>query len=85
MADVNNAIVVACSFDLNQLVRYSMIPGKNPASATPSKNLKIYNCVVFCANPVSTETIPHVIKIRAIQTLAPNRCIITLLGTSKIK
>jgi hypothetical protein len=62
-----------------------MMPGKNPASATPSRKRSTYNCVALCTNADTIATMPHVTRIRAIQRRAPKRLSITLLGTSNRK
>ena len=59
-----------------------MIPGKKPASATPSRNRRTIRTVAFGANAMAVATIPQVIRIRAIHRRAPKRCSIRLLGTS---
>jgi hypothetical protein len=62
-----------------------MMPGKNPASATPSRKRtteKLVRPVTMAVNPAR---MPQVIMIRAIHILAPIFCRTTLLGTSKMK
>src|SRR6266478_1419054 len=81
----NSAIICACSRCRNQYIRYKTIPGKYPASASPSKKRTKYNCCTECTNPVSMARIPQVIRIRAIQIRAPILCSIRLLGISNRK
>jgi hypothetical protein len=59
-----------------------MIPGKKPASATPSRNRRTISTVEFGVNAIAVATIPQVARMRAIQRRAPKRCSIRLLGTS---
>lgn len=59
-----------------------MIPGKNPASATPSRNRSTISTVPLGTNAIAVATIPQVIMIRAIHLRAPNLCNARLLGTS---
>jgi hypothetical protein len=61
------------------------MPGKKPASATPSKNRTMAKLVEPVTTAVRPARIPQLIMIRAIHTLAPTFCMITLLGTSKMK
>jgi hypothetical protein len=59
-----------------------MMPGKKPASATPSRKRstrKLAGPVVVAIKP---EMMPHVIMMRAIQRRAPTFSRIMLLGTS---
>jgi hypothetical protein len=49
------------------------MPGKKPASATPSRNRSTYQLVGPVTNAVAADTIPHVIMMRAIQRRAPKR------------
>ena len=61
------------------------MPGKNPASATPSSKrtmLKLSSPVTKACAP---EMIPHVNMMRAIQRRAPKAFNARLLGTSKKK
>jgi hypothetical protein len=60
-----------------------MIPGKKPASATPSRKRATYNCGTLLTKPVSMATAPQVIRMRAIQIRAPILCNAKLLGISK--
>jgi hypothetical protein len=62
-----------------------MIPGKNPASASPNKNRIVKNEYGPTTKAVRPEMIPQVTSIRAIQVRAPTFSRITLLGTSKRK
>jgi len=62
-----------------------MMPGKNPASAAPSRKRTIPKLVEPVTAAVRPARIPHVIMIRAIHILAPTFSRITLLGTSKRK
>ena len=59
-----------------------MTPGKNPASATPSRNRNTLNILASATNMVAAETRPQVIMIRAIQRRAPNLASMMLLGIS---
>ena len=59
------------------------MPGKNPASATPSANRRTATCSASVANAVTITTIPQLMRIRAIQIRAPTRWRIRLLGNSK--
>ncbi len=85
IAAVNSATVVASSRARNQYVRYTMMPGKKPASATPSSKRSAYSCVALCTNAEPMATSPHVTRIRAIQRRAPKRLSMRLLGTSNRK
>ena len=62
-----------------------MIPGKKPASATPSKNRKMRKLVSPVMNAKIAEMMPQVIITRAIQRRAPTLLRIKLEGTSKRK
>src|SRR5215471_4406743 len=81
-AAMNSAIAWACSRWRNQYVRYKTIPGKKPASATPSMKRAKYSWPMLVRNPVSIATAPQLINMRAIQTRAPILCSNRLLGTS---
>ena len=81
-ATMNIATTFALSFCGYQYVRYRMIPGKNPASATPSRNRSTTSTVPFGTNAIALATTPQLIMIRAIHLRAPNRCSARLLGTS---
>ena len=59
-----------------------MMPGKKPASATPSRKRSTYSTPSLGTNAIAAAMIPQVIMIRAIQRRAPNRCRARLLGTS---
>ena len=61
------------------------MPGKNPASATPSRKRTIAKLVEPVTIAVRPARIPQVTMIRAIHTLAPIFSRMTLLGTSKMK
>jgi hypothetical protein len=62
-----------------------MIPGKKPASATPSRKRTIRKLAPFQISAMAADNRPHVTMIRAIQSRAPNRWSARLLGTSKKK
>ena len=62
-----------------------MMPGKKPASATPSRKRTMEKLVVPVTNAVAPAKMPQVIMMRAIQIRAPTFSMITLLGTSKMK
>ena len=59
-----------------------MIPGKNPASMIPSKNLQIINPAKFVMNIMDTEMIPQDTMILAIHREGVARFSIKLLGIS---
>ena len=59
------------------------MPGKKPASATPSRKRSAYQLCGPVTNAVAAEMMPQLIMIRAIQRLAPNRYSAMLLGISK--
>ena len=66
----------------NQKVRYRMMPGKKPASATPSRKRRTISTVAFGANAMIEATMPQDTRIRVIHRRAPKRCSARLLGTS---
>jgi hypothetical protein len=61
------------------------MPGKNPASAIPSKKRSAKKEMGPVTSAIMPEMMPQVIMMRAIQILAPMRIRIMLLGTSKKK
>jgi hypothetical protein len=61
------------------------MPGKNPASATPSRKRSVRKLVGPLMNAITAAAIPQVIMMRAIQMRAPVFSRITLLGTSNRK
>ena len=61
------------------------MPGKKPASATPSKKRTIAKLVEPVTMAVTPASMPHVIMMRAIHSRAPTFSMTTLLGTSKRK
>jgi len=65
-------------------MKYSMIPGKNPASATPRNRMaaKLVDPVTKAVAPAKR---PQAIMMRAIHSRAPTFSMIRLLGTSKMK
>ena len=69
----------------NQYVKYSRTPGKKPASATPSRKRTTRKLRKPVMNIMAPDATPQVIMMRAIQTRAPIRCRMTLLGTSNRK
>jgi hypothetical protein len=79
---MNSATTRARSDAGNQYVRYRMMPGKNPASATPSRNRSSTSTDPFGTNAIAVASTPQVTMIRAIHRRAPNRCSARLLGTS---
>ena len=60
------------------------MPGKKPASATPSRKRSTYRLVGVDTNAVPADSSPHVIMMRAIHSRAPTRSMTMLLGTSNI-
>ena len=58
------------------------MPGKNPASATPSRKRRTRKLVGPDTVAIRPEMIPHVSMIRAIQRRAPTRSRIMFPGTS---
>ena len=82
MAVMNSAVIRARCDAGNQYVRYRMMPGKKPASATPSRNRSTMSTVAFGAKAIAVATMPQVTRMRAIQRRAPKRCSMRLLGTS---
>jgi hypothetical protein len=79
---MDSATIRARSFSGNQYVRYRMMPGKNPASATSSRNRSAISTVPLGTNAMAVATTPQLIMIRAIHLRAPNLCKARLLGTS---
>jgi hypothetical protein len=61
------------------------MPGKKPASATPSRKRSVRKLAGPLANTIAPETIPQLIMMRAIQIRAPVFSRTTLLGTSNKK
>jgi len=61
------------------------MPGKNPASATPSRKRTMPKLVGPVTVAVMPASIPQVIMMRAIHSRAPTFSMIRLLGTSKMK
>jgi hypothetical protein len=61
------------------------MPGKNPASARPSRKRRMKKLIGPLQNANAPETKPQPTITRAIQRLAPTRSRIKLLGTSKRK
>jgi hypothetical protein len=61
------------------------MPGKNPASAAPSRKRTIRKLVVPVTKAVRPEMMPQVIMMRAIQIRAPTFSRIRLLGISNRK
>jgi hypothetical protein len=61
------------------------MPGKNPASATPSPNRSQKKDCAPRTNIIAAQTIPQEIIMRAIHRRAPMRSRIMLLGISKMK
>jgi hypothetical protein len=61
------------------------MPGKKPASATPSRKRIATKPVGPVTNAVAAEISPHVIMMRAIQSRAPTRSRIRFDGISKRK
>ena len=59
------------------------MPGKNPASATPSANRRTATCSASVANAVTITTIPQLIEYMGNPIRAPTRWRIRLLGNSK--
>ena len=59
-----------------------MIPGKNPASATPNSRRSPLNWAGVVMNAIKAAITPQVSMIRLIQRRAPTRSRIRLLGTS---
>ncbi len=59
-----------------------MMPGKNPASATPSRNRIAWKLYGPLTKLIPIATMPQEIMIRAIQIRAPKYCSARLLGTS---
>ena len=66
-------------------MKYSIIPGKNPASATPSRKRTAAKLVDPVTKAVAPAKRPQVIMMRAIQSRAPTFSMTKLLGTSKMK
>ena len=58
------------------------MPGKNPASARPSRKRTVMKLQGPVHKAVAPERIPQVIMMRAIQMRAPTFSMIMLLGTS---
>ncbi|MOA04883.1 hypothetical protein D3C78_1244560 [compost metagenome] len=84
MATINMATILAIYLLGNHSVKYSNTPGKNPASAAPSKKREIAYEVGPVMKAVQQPTIPQVIIILAIQIRAPNFSIAILLGISNM-
>jgi hypothetical protein len=61
------------------------MPGKKPASATPSRKRMMRRLVEPVTNAVSAEMMPQVSMMRAMQMRAPTFSRIRLLGTSNRK
>ena len=61
------------------------MPGKKPASATPSRKRTMAKLVVPVTKAVAPAKMPQVIMMRAIHSRAPTFSMITLLGTSNRK
>ena len=61
------------------------MPGKKPASATPSRKRTTEKLVEPVTSAVRPAKMPQVIMMRAIHSRAPTFSMITLLGTSKMK
>ena len=62
-----------------------MMPGKKPASATPSRRRTILKLTTPVTSACAPETMPQVNMMRAIHLRAPNLLRARLLGTSKKK
>jgi hypothetical protein len=58
------------------------MPGKNPASATPSRKRSTRKLTGPLTVAIRPEMMPHVIMMRAIHRRALVRCRTMLLGTS---
>ena len=58
------------------------MPGRKPASATPSRKRSTKKLVGLVTNIIATEMMPQVTMIRPIQKRAPTFARIRLLGTS---
>jgi hypothetical protein len=71
--------------DGNHKVRKKMMPGKKPASATPSRIRTMLRLASPTTKACAADMMPHVNMMRAIQTRAPNLLSARLLGTSKKK
>lgn len=62
-----------------------MIPGKKPASATPSRKRSSTRVVALGTKAIAVATMPQVIMMRASHLRAPNLCRARLLGTSSTR
>ena len=62
-----------------------MMPGKKPASATPSRKRTTPKLVAPVTKAVAPAKMPQVIMMRAIHSRAPTFSRMMLLGTSKRK
>lgn len=61
------------------------MPGRKPASATPSRKRSVKKLTGPCTNAMAAEMSPHVTMMRKIHRRAPTRSRIRLLGTSNRK
>ncbi|SSS05515.1 Uncharacterised protein [Acinetobacter baumannii] len=84
MATINTATIRAIYRLGNHSVKYSNTPGKNPASAAPSKNREIAYEIGPVMKAVQQPTMPQVIMILAIQIRAPSFSMAILLGISNM-
>ncbi len=84
MATINTATIRAIYRLGNHRVKYSNTPGKNPASAAPSKNREIAYEIGPVMKAVQQPTMPQVIMILAIQIRAPSFSMAILLGISNM-
>ena len=66
----------------NQSARNMMMPGKSPASVTPSRKRRMMNTCRPWTKAKHAATMPQVIAMRASQNLAPNFFSSRLLGIS---
>ena len=62
-----------------------MMPGKKPASATPSSSRMVFRLYSPVTKACAPAISPQVSMMRAIQMRAPKRSSAMLLGTSKKK
>jgi hypothetical protein len=82
----NSAAITRARYRLgNQNVKYRIIPGKKPASATPRMKRRAMKLFGPTVKAIAAATNPQVNMIRAIHRRAPVLARNTLLGTSNRK
>jgi hypothetical protein len=83
VAMMSVAVARARSREGNQCVRYTIIPGKKPASATPSKKRRVKNCTGDPMNAMAPATMPQAIIDAVMSLRAPHFSTMSAPGTAR--